>query len=161
MSETTALEGVWVLGWPAGQVESMADGGSQSEHREVEMPPNAVCLLASLCLSMEQLVVVVLHLIMLQAACASLEVLNISGLISFLTFMFKSRAARWEGRVILQYNQLLYVNVILKKARGCVGKAEPLCWSAAASAPAICPSACLALSSWGVGHHLGWLGETF
>lgn len=97
MSDTTALEGVWVLGCTAEQVESMADGGSRSEHRVEQTPPSAVCLLASLCLSMEQLVVVVLHLTMLQAACASLEVLNVLGHVSFSMFVFKSRAARWKS----------------------------------------------------------------
>lgn len=139
----------------------MADGSSQSEHQVKEVPPSSVCLLASLCLPMEQPVVVVLCLMMLQAACALLEVLNISGHVSFSMFVFKHRAASWEGRVILQFNQLLYVNIILKEVKGCVGKAELLSHSAAASAPAVCPPACVAPSCWRTGHYVGWLGETF
>lgn len=68
--------------------------------------------------------VVVLHLMMLQAACASPEVWNIAGHMSFLMFVFKYRAASLDRGVVLQYNQLLYVNIILKEIRGCVGKAE-------------------------------------
>lgn len=77
MSETVALEGVWVLG-----MDCWA-GGSQGEHWVKEASPKAVCLLASLCLPTERPVVVALHPMMLQAACASLEVLNISGHIFF------------------------------------------------------------------------------
>lgn len=95
--------------------------------------------------------VVVLHLTMLQAACTSLEVLNISGHVSFSMFMFKHRAASREGRVFYKCSQLLYVNIISKEVKGCVGKAEPLSRSAAASAPAVCPPSC-----WGLGHHVGW-----
>ena len=61
----------------------MADGGSQSEHWVEEAPPSATCLLASLCLTRERAAVVVLHLTMLQPACASLEVLNVSGRVIF------------------------------------------------------------------------------
>lgn len=58
---------------------------------------STMCLLASLCLPMERPVVVVLHVTMLQAACASLEVLNIAGHMSFFMFVFKHRAACQEG----------------------------------------------------------------
>lgn len=95
------------------------------------------------------------------ASCLHLAwVLNISGPVSFLMFVFKHRAASWEGRAILQYNQLLYVNIISKEVKGCDDKAKPLSQSAASSAPAVCPPACLAPSCWGMGHHMGWLGKT-
>lgn len=68
--------GSW--GWTARQMESVADGSSHRELRVEEVPPGAVCLLASHCLPMERPVVMVLHLMMPEAACASLEVLSLS-----------------------------------------------------------------------------------
>lgn len=64
--------GSW--GWTARQMESVADGGSHGELRVEEVPPGAVCLLPSHCLPMERPVVMVLHLMVPEAACASLEV---------------------------------------------------------------------------------------
>lgn len=46
--------------------------------------------------------VVVLHLTMLHAACASLEVLNIAGHVSFFMFVFKHRAASQESDFAIQ-----------------------------------------------------------
>lgn len=106
----------------------MAVGSSQSEHQVGEVPPSAVRFLASLSShgsSSDKAA----------SACMLLEVMNISGHVSFLMFWVQHRAASREGRVILLFKPLLCVNVISKEVKGCAGKAEPLSWSVAASVP--------------------------
>lgn len=56
----------------------------------------------------------------------------------FSMFMFRHRAASWEGRVILKFNQSLCVNVTSKEAKGCVAEAVPSCWLVSAAAPLGC-----------------------
>lgn len=88
------------------------------------MPSGAMFLLASCSLPMLQPVVMVLHLMMLKAACALLEVLSISECY-FQCLCFNTGLQVVRGRVILQYNQSLCVNITSKEVKGCVAEAEP------------------------------------